>query len=200
LSIVEPTEHTYAENAQESRARPNGSRRRRLSEDEKREIARLYAQTSTPTSEIRDRFGIGDSSLYRIVQREGLALRGRTPSSIQPNPSRAQAPTVRRRGSTTIRAEPLAVLQPRSTAATAEVRADVPLDGRSSDGRSRRAVVTGARTSRAEPAAARIGGAGHRFRIRFQGESVFEATDIRDALRQAEALGATEITAVARED
>jgi hypothetical protein len=39
-----------------------------------------------------------------------------------------------------------------------------------------------------------------RFRVRFQAERVFEATDVRDALRQAETLGATEITAVARED
>jgi hypothetical protein len=39
-----------------------------------------------------------------------------------------------------------------------------------------------------------------RFRIRYLGERVFEAQTIRDALRQAESLGATEITGVARED
>jgi len=33
-------------------------RRRRLSQDEALEIARLYGETSTPMSEIRERFGI----------------------------------------------------------------------------------------------------------------------------------------------
>jgi len=47
----------------------------------------------------------------------------------------------------------------------------------------------------------RTGGAARqRFRIRFQAESVFVANDLRDALRQAESLGAVEITSVARED
>jgi hypothetical protein len=36
------------------------------------------------------------------------------------------------------------------------------------------------------------------FRVRFEGQRVFEARDIRDALRQAEALGATSIIEVAR--
>lgn len=38
------------------------------------------------------------------------------------------------------------------------------------------------------------------FQIRFQAEVVFEAADIRDALRQAQARGLTEITAVTRRD
>jgi transcriptional regulator with PAS, ATPase and Fis domain len=77
LSSVEPMEEISAESAQESQtsvATTDGSRRRRLTQDEERDIARLYAETSTPTSEIRERFGIGDSSLYRMVQRHGVAL------------------------------------------------------------------------------------------------------------------------------
>jgi hypothetical protein len=50
-------------------------------------------------------------------------------------------------------------------------------------------------------ASSRTGGAARRrFRIRFQAERVFEANDLRDALRQAESLGSVEITSVARED
>jgi hypothetical protein len=72
---------------------------------------------------------------------------------------------------------------------------------RSTHGPARRAAATEGTTSLAGLDSLRTGGgARQRFRIRFQGESVFEATDIRDALRQAESLGATEITAVARED
>jgi hypothetical protein len=65
LSIVEPSatvsepgpqgEHASASRSIDSR------RRRRLSNGEALEIARLYGETSTPTSEIRERFGIGDS-------------------------------------------------------------------------------------------------------------------------------------------
>jgi hypothetical protein len=39
-----------------------------------------------------------------------------------------------------------------------------------------------------------------RFRIEDAGETVVEAQDVRDAIRQAESLGATEITAVSRAD
>jgi hypothetical protein len=48
-------------------------------------------------------------------------------------------------------------------------------------------------------AAGSSGGTRHRFRVGFQGERVVEAQNIRDAIRQVEALGATEITAVSRE-
>ena len=54
-----------------------GKRRRRLTQDQQREIARLYAQTETPTPEIRALFGLADSSLYRVLQRQGVSLRGR---------------------------------------------------------------------------------------------------------------------------
>jgi transposase-like protein len=198
LSVVEPTEDTSVESARQSGARLNGSRRRRLSKDEVRDIARLYAETSTPASEIRERFGIGDSSLYRVVQRHGLTLRGRSASSTQSNTPRAQSSTTRGGPSTASKAQ-ADVSPPRATAASIEVGARPRRHGRSSRGTTHRAPVTDAMTSRAEHAGSRIGGGRHRFQIRFRGESVFDAMDVRDALRQAESLGATEITAVVRE-
>ncbi len=207
LSVVKPPDDSSTDIAQETRAsgaRSNGSRRRRLNQDEEREIARLYAETSTPTSEIRERFRIGDSSLYRVVQRRGLALRGRTASSTsstQRRLPRAHAPAARRRRSSTANGAPLAVSQPRSLPATAEVRPSQRMDGRSSRRAMRRTSVTVATTSPAKRAASQTGGgARHRFRIRFEAESVFEAKDIQDALRKAESLGATEVTAISRED
>src|SRR5213076_1150017 len=52
--------------------------RRKLSEDQEREVTRLYAETETPVSEISKRFGIGESSVYRVAQRHGAKLRGRS--------------------------------------------------------------------------------------------------------------------------
>jgi len=43
-------------------------------------------------------------------------------------------------------------------------------------------------------------GAKARFRIRFQVEALFEAVDISDALRQTQSRGATEVTAIVREN
>ena len=62
LSTVENKEEGSADSAENPPAR---SRRRRMSEDEAREIARLYAEDSASTAEIRQRFGIGESSGLR---------------------------------------------------------------------------------------------------------------------------------------
>lgn len=167
VSVVSPTE------AMASATRPAGSRRRRLSPDEERDIARLYADKSTSTSEIRERFGIRESSLYRVVQRHGVGLRGRSASPAKPSLPLTRVPATRgRRSFTTSGAKPAGSRStPRPIEVLVRARAVKPPTG---------------------------GSAQQRFRIQFQGESVFEATDIRDALRQAESLGATEITAVAR--
>ena len=45
----------------------------------------------------------------------------------------------------------------------------------------------------------RSGGVGHRFQVTFLAETVVEAADIQSAIRQVEALGATDITAITRE-
>src|SRR5713101_825889 len=55
--------------------------RRKLSDQQEREVTRLYSETETPVSEISKRFGIGESSVYRVAQRHGAKLRGRTATS-----------------------------------------------------------------------------------------------------------------------
>src|ERR1051326_630627 len=55
--------------------------RRKLTDQQEREVTRLYSETETPVSEISKRFGIGESSVYRVAQRHGAALRGRTSTS-----------------------------------------------------------------------------------------------------------------------
>src|SRR5882762_1993853 len=54
-----------------------GTTRRKLNDQQEREVTRLYAETETPVSEISKRFGIGESSVYRVAQRHGAKLRGR---------------------------------------------------------------------------------------------------------------------------
>ena len=49
--------------------------RRKLSDEQEREVTRLYADTTMPVSEIARTLGIGESSVYRVAQRHGAALR-----------------------------------------------------------------------------------------------------------------------------
>jgi len=59
--------------------------RRKLSDEQEREVTRLYADTTMPVSEIARTLGIGESSVYRVAQRHGAALRGRqTPPGAPP--------------------------------------------------------------------------------------------------------------------
>src|ERR1700712_4987648 len=70
--------------------------RRKLSDAQEHEVTRLYAETETPVSEISKRFGIGESSVYRVAQRHGAKLRGRSStssgSSTRPAAPAATAP------------------------------------------------------------------------------------------------------------
>src|SRR5579859_4651004 len=68
-----------------SAAAGNGAKgtRRKLNDAQEREVTRLYASTETPVSEISKRFGIGESSVYRVAQRHGAALRGRTATTTK---------------------------------------------------------------------------------------------------------------------
>src|SRR6266536_68436 len=68
--------------------------RRKLSDTQEREVTRLYAETETPVSEISKRFGIGESSVYRVAQQQVAALRGRstTPKKAAPKPRAPRAP------------------------------------------------------------------------------------------------------------
>ncbi len=200
LSIVEPAATVSEDGVQgghtiTSRSE-DGRRRRRLSKDEALEIGRLYGATSTPTSEIRQRFGIGDSSLYRIVQRQGIALRGRTASSTQPTTQRAQTPAARRRSSSGPKQAPGAVSQPGSNTAPRATLVNVRTGGTGV----RRAPGAKQTTAPSGTVASRTGDNRRKFRILFMAERVVQATDMADALRQVESLGAIEINAVARQE
>ena len=202
LTIVEPTEEISQEGVQgvhASASRSDLRRRRRLSQPEALEIARLYAETNTPAAEIRELFGIGDSSLYRLVQQQGIALRGRTASATRPNAPRPQTPAARRLRSSSPKQAQEAVSQPGSNEAPTGARPARRVNGRSGGIGVRRAPVPETTPAPSDTVAS---GTGKRlqFRIQFMAERVVRATDMRDALRQAESLGATEITAVSRED
>jgi transposase-like protein len=176
----------------ERTAEPERAARRRLSPEQAREVARLYAEGALPTSEIRKRFGIGESSLYRIVQREGVPLRGRAAATPQPAPPRAQAPDSGRRGSSTASGTPAPAVQPPVAAPAAPTRPST---------RGGRGPAARRATPAASGAASAPRAAGRRqFRVHFRGERVIQARDIREALRQAESLGAIEVTAVTRAD
>ena len=76
--------------------RPRATRRH-LTEAQKADLGRLYAETATPLSEIKSLFGIAESSLYRLLQQRGITLRGRTARS-EPGPAAAETRVTRRRG------------------------------------------------------------------------------------------------------
>src|ERR1700736_4234862 len=65
--------------------------RRKLNDSQEREVTRLYAETETPVSEISKRFGIGESSVYRVAQRHGAALRGRSSTTASARPAATAA-------------------------------------------------------------------------------------------------------------
>ena len=139
------------------------SSRRMLSEDQKREVARVYAETSTPLSEIKRQFGIAESSLYRLIQQRGVAPRGRVSVA---------------NGSAVMAA-------PDSTASNGALntsRQSVP--PRSGISRQQRVSLSSASKS------------GIAYRVSFVTVQVVSARDIHDALRQAQQLGATEVTAI----
>ncbi|MGI9146000.1 MAG: hypothetical protein ACR2IK_05545 [Chloroflexota bacterium] len=187
MSTVEIREDRSAESGQKlpaSATRRGGSRRRRISRDEEREIVRLYADNSTPTAEIRQRFGIGDPSLYRVVQRHGVALRGHTGLSTRSKPRRAK---------------PAAGTGSRLSAAAATPRTSARAARRFTPSAAQHTTATPAEALPVGRASSRTGGGTQqRYEVRFQAESVFKASDILDALRQAESLGAAEVTAIAR--
>jgi len=67
--------------------------RRKLGDEQERELTRLYADTTMPVSEIARMYGIGESSVYRVAQRHGAALRGRQtpPGAPQAKPATSGA-------------------------------------------------------------------------------------------------------------
>ena len=65
-------------------------RRARLTPEEQRQIVGLYADPDVSTAEIRQRFAITDTSLYRLLQKHGVALRGRSASRAAPDGARSR--------------------------------------------------------------------------------------------------------------
>jgi transposase-like protein len=142
-------------------------RRSRLTQDQQRELARLYAETTASTAEIRQRFGVGESSLYRVLQKQGVPLRGRT---------------VHTAGSKNVRIERDGLAQPAARKRMSTSRTE--------------SSALRARTPRNDVRNSNRGAA--QFRIEFRAVRVYEAADIRDALRQAEASEMADILEIVR--
>jgi len=70
-------------------------RRARLTPDEQRQIVGLYADPDVSTAEIRQRFAITDTSLYRLLQKHQVALRGRSASRAAPDGTVSRQPRAR---------------------------------------------------------------------------------------------------------
>jgi hypothetical protein len=138
-------------------------------------VARLYAETDTPMGEIARRFSIGQASVARIAQRQGATPRSER--GTPPGPGQATAATSNRA---------------RRAAVSAAKPQPAPVVATSRRGRSR----TGGQAA-PRPGA---GGLQRRFRVRFVAEQVIEAEHLRAAIERVEALGATDITSIARED
>src|ERR1700694_3735353 len=73
-----PTNETSNQPATPLAAPRPRATRRKLTEAQKADLGRLYAETATPMSEIKTLFGIAESSLYRLLQQRGITLRNRT--------------------------------------------------------------------------------------------------------------------------
>ena len=92
-----PTDETSDQHAAPVATPRPRAKRRNLTEAQKAELGRLYAETTTPLSEIKSRFGIAESSLYRLLQQRGITLRGRSARS-ETAPAAAETRVTRRRG------------------------------------------------------------------------------------------------------
>jgi hypothetical protein len=142
-------------------------RRSRLTLNQQREIARVYAETTATTAEIRQQFGVGESSLYRLLQKQGVPLRRQA---------------VEAAGSKAVRSERNGINEP-------AVRTRMSISRAGSSALRARAARTDARKSNR---------AAGQFRIEFRAERVYEAADVRDALRQAEASDTVDIVEITR--
>jgi len=181
-------------------AAPKGARRR-LSDEQELEVTRLYTATNTSVPEIARRVGIGEETIYRVLERHGAALRGRiSPTKKQTaarSESRSAAGTgVRRSGNGSTNTERRGGAKPTAARKPASARTSEETVARGVAA-VRKKLEDSSPSTRAAVATGR--GHGQRSRVRFQAEVVLEAEDIRDALRQAEARGAVDVIAVSRE-
>jgi transposase-like protein len=76
----------------ESDGSARAGKRRRLTSEQQLELSQLYKDPTISAATIRQRFGISDSSLYRILERHGVALRGRRSPSAERAATNASAP------------------------------------------------------------------------------------------------------------
>lgn len=170
--------------------------RRKLNDAQEREVTRLYCSTETPVSEISKRFGIGESSVYRVAQRHGAALRMRTETAAKSAAARPAAGVGRatrggrRRAAAGTDATPSA--NGRRTGARAARPAGAPT-ARRTVGRAAAGTATQATRAGRAPIVAR-----REFRVSYVAVRTFVAATMADAIRQAEAAGATDITGIER--
>jgi transposase-like protein len=182
--------------------------RRKLTDEQEREVTRLYAETSMPVPEISRQFGIGESSVYRVVERHGATLRGHAPVATQQPPTPAEArpqPTgsspslsAGRRSGKPSAPRPSTARAPRASASqgvkTSSLRPTSPaVKGATAAHATRRSSAARAPQT---PPTAPTSGSRRQFRVSFLAEKIVEAENIRGAIRQAEALGATEVTGI----
>ena len=163
-------------------------RRPRLTESEQEEVVRLYQEATTSTGEIRERFGIGDSSLYRLLQKHGVPLRGRAPSAASATAAGAAAAT------------PAAGT---SSAASSSRRASTRRSSRTRTAAPRSvkapaAVATAPSTSTVS-ATPSTNGTSHAFSVSFRAVRIVEADSVLDVVRELERLGATDIEEISRQ-
>jgi transposase-like protein len=143
--------------------------RHRLTRDQQSEIAQQYAEGATTVADIARQFDISEVSVYRTLRNQGVSLRGRASS-----------------GSAGARGNAASGAAPRRAAAR---------NGASTGRRSRQ---SGAAASRAVGATAQTQ-TQTQFAVQFRAEQVVQAASIRDALRQVEALGATDVLEITQD-
>lgn len=205
------TQATETEQSSSSAGRPR-SVLRKLSDEQELELTRLYSQTETPVPDIARRFGLGESSVYRISQRHGAGLRSATATPTAAATS-ADGKGTRRQGTRRARAEQqekprrragrpakkAEASAPAATAATATATA-APRRQRASARGGRTATrgqaATGRRGATRAPRATASAGTGRRFRVVYLAETIIEAKSIREAIAKAESQGATDVTSV----
>lgn len=186
---------------------------RKLTDEQEREVTRLYAETFTPLVEIGRQFGIAQTSVARIAQRRGAPLRSPTISramaSDRPGSAAADTSPALESEMTPVRPEPVApepaalptvaptargpksVTSSRRQAPLAHrARAEAPLVHSTPGTTATRRSRTGGGVASASVL--------RRFVVTFAAEQVLEAESALDALQQVQARGATEVTAIVR--
>ena len=171
-STTEPTTEAETTGTSAGQARAAGSPLRKLTDEQELELTRLYSGGETSVPQLARRFGVGESSVYRIVQKHGAALRGRRPEAGAAPKAGAAGPGGR---------------------SAAGSRAGQVRGGSGAGRQQRSAAPTAADTGAGTPA-----GGVRRFRVVFVAEVVVEAATIREAIAKAEGLGATDVTSVSQ--